>query len=232
VFPLAAALFFPQLEIVAGAAERDSADRQRLLISESVSQEIAADRRQRAEAIEASAAPLLRALASGAADPQDPLVRRAARIESARMRRLFAEVDDTAEPMLHEVRASIDAAERLGVTVTLESRGNIPALPVALRRSMLESPMSALASAATSARVVIMAGPDSLSVSVVTDGPPGIDVPATGPGARGEHTITPNATARQTTTRQTTTPLTTTPLTTTLTAENMTYTQTSWKAVP
>ena len=36
---------------------------------------------------------------------------------------MFAEVDDVGEPLLHEVRASMDAAERHGVTVTLETSG-------------------------------------------------------------------------------------------------------------
>lgn len=202
VFPLAAAIFYPQLVRVAQLAARDISARQELLAQELKASQVAADRVHRSSAIESSAAPLLAALADGTADPQDPRVRTAARVESARLRRLFAEVDEVGEPLLHEVRASMDAVERHGVAVTLETRGVIPGLPVKLRRALLEAPMSTLASAIGGARVVIMAGPRSLSVSVVTDGPPG---PA------------PAAPTRPDTS------------TTTTTADNVTWTQTSWQ---
>jgi hypothetical protein len=202
VFPLAAALFYPQLATVDRLAAEEIRGQQALLAQELKASQVAADRAHRSTAIESTAAPLLQALADGTADPQDSQVRTAARIESARLRRLFAEVDEVGEPLLHEVRASMDAVERHGVAVTLETRGTIPSLPVMLRRALLEAPMSTLASAASSARIVIMAGSRSLSVSVVTDGPPG---PAPAPPGR-------------TDTRTTTT-----------TAENVTWTQTSWE---
>ena len=202
VFPLAAAIFYPRLARVAKLAAEDGRGRQAVLAQELKASQVAADRKHRSAAIESSAAPLLQSLADGAADPQDPQIRTAARIESARLRRLFAEVDEVGEPLLHEVRASMDAVERHGVAVTLETRGGIPSLPVILRRAVLEAPMSTLASAIGSARIVIMAGPSSLSVSVVTDGPPG---PSPAPPDRPD-------------TRTTTT-----------TAENITWTQTSWE---
>jgi hypothetical protein len=202
VFPLAAAIFYPQLVRVARLAAQDIRGRQALLAQELKASQVAADRAHRSAAIEMSAAPLLQALADGSADPQDPQIRTAARIESARLRRLFAEVDEVGEPLLHEVRASMDAVERHGVAVTLETRGSIPGLPVMLRRALLEGPMSTLASAVGSARIVIIAGPRALSVSVVTDGPPG---PAPAPPGRPDTT------------------------TTTTTAENVTWTQTSWE---
>jgi hypothetical protein len=202
VFPLAAAIFYPQLARVDRLAAADIDGRQALLAQELKASQVAADRAHRSAAIELSAAPLLKALADGSADPQDPQVRTAARVESARLRRLFAEVDEVGEPLLHEVRASMDAVERHGVAVTLETRGAIPSLPVMLRRALLEAPMSTLASAIGSARIVIMAGPRSLSISVVTDGPPG---PAPAPAGRPD-------------TRTTTT-----------TAESITWTQTSWE---
>jgi hypothetical protein len=202
VFPLAAALFYPQLARVDRLAAQDIRGQQALLAQEQKASQVAADRAHRSAAIESSAAPLLQALADGTADPQDAQVRTAARIESARLRRLFAEVDEVGEPLLHEVRASMDAVERHGVAVTLETRGAIPSLPVMLRRALLEAPMSTLASAVGSARIVILAGPRALSVSVVTDGPPG---PAPAPPGRRDTQ------------------------TTTTTAENVTWTQTSWE---
>lgn len=202
VFPFAAVVFYPQLARVAQLAASDIGGRQELLARELKASQVAADRALRSAEIESTAAPLLQSLADGSADPQDQRVRTAARVESARLRRLFAEVDEVGEPLLHEVRASMDAVERHGVAVTLETRGDIPGLPVALRRALLEAPMSTLASAIDSARIVIMAGPRSLSVSVVTDGPPG---PLPGSLSRVDTT------------------------TTTTTAENVTWTQTSWE---
>ncbi len=204
VFPLAAAIFYPRLASVDRLAAQDIRGRQAVLAKELKAGQVAADRAHRSSAIESSAAPLLQALADGTADPQDPQIQTAARIESARLRRLFAEVDEVGEPLLHEVRASMDAVERHGVAVTLETRGAIPSLPVMLRRALLEAPMSTLASAVGNARIVIMAGPQSLSVSVVTDGPPSpVPAPPGRPDTR----------------------------TTTTTVENVTWTQTSWEPV-
>jgi hypothetical protein len=173
VFPLAGAVFYRQLERVARATEHDLDVQQELVARSSTATQLAADRAQRSTAIEATIVPLLRSLADGTADPQDRNIRAAARVESARMRRLFAEIDAVDDPMLHEVRATMDAVERHGVAVILESRGQVPALPVALRRAVLEAPMSTLASAVSTARMVIIADARSVSVSVVTDGPPG-----------------------------------------------------------
>ena len=191
VFQLAGALFYRQLEQIARATERDLDVRQELGARESTATQLAVDRAHRSNAIEATIVPLLRALADGTADPQDPQVRTAARVESARMRRLFAEIDAVDDSMLHEVRASIQAVERLGVAAVLATRGQVPQLPVELRRALLETPMSTLASAVSTARVVIIADDNSVSVSVVTDGLPG---PAQPDGARWNvHTDTTTA---------------------------------------
>ena len=195
VFQIAGALFYRQLEWVATAAERDQRIRQELDARDATAIQLAADRAQRSGAVKSTIVPLLRAIADGSADPQDPLVRTAARVESARMRRLFAEIDAVDDPMLHEVRASIQAVERLGVAVVLETRGRVAALPVALRRALLETPMSTLASAISSARVVIIADDGSVSVSVVTDGPPG----PVQPDGAGWHVQTSTTTAPEVT---------------------------------
>jgi len=210
VFPIAAAVFHPQLLRIAELAGRDAVARQQLLAREAKARQVALDRTHRSQAIEATVGPLLQALANGSADPQDPLVRTAARIESARLRRLFAEVDETDEPLLHEVRASMETVERIGVAVTLETRGPIPPLPIPLRRALLEAPMSTLASAATIARVVIIADPQAVSVSVVTDGSAGPDTRVNAPADSRDPMIR----------------------TSTTTADNVTWTQTSWTASP
>lgn len=49
-----------------------------------------------------------------------------------------------AERQLHEIRASIDAAERLGVSIVLDTRGELAAHALPVRQALLEAPMAAL----------------------------------------------------------------------------------------
>ncbi|WP_395729421.1 hypothetical protein [Nakamurella sp.] len=177
IFPLAAALFYPRLAVVARIAQEQVQARQELLSGEARAVRLAQDRAARTAAIASTVVPLLAALADGSADPQDPAVQRAARIESARLRRIFAEADDADQPLLHEIRASMAAAERSGVAAVLEVRGPVPALSVPVRRHLLDGPMSLLAAAGSRARVVLTASAGAVSVSVVADSadfrPPG-----------------------------------------------------------
>ncbi|HEY5878082.1 MAG TPA: hypothetical protein VIU11_04180, partial [Nakamurella sp.] len=147
IFPLAAALFYPRLAAVARTAQEQAQARQELLSGEARAVRLAQDRATRSAAIATTVVPLLAALADGSADPQDPAVQRAARIESARLRRIFAETDDADQPLLHEIGASMAAAERSGVATVLEVRGAVPDLSVPVRRELLDAPMSLLADA-------------------------------------------------------------------------------------
>ncbi|MFI6083008.1 hypothetical protein ACIBBB_18855 [Streptomyces sp. NPDC051217] len=114
-------------------------------------------------------APLLRDLAEGRAHPGDDAVRRSSAIEAARLRRLFAETEDAAHPLLHELRACADVADRRDVDVTFVCYGELPDVPVAVRRRLTEGPLLALASAEVSARVTVVATAGEVTVSVVAD---------------------------------------------------------------
>ncbi|WP_329377970.1 hypothetical protein [Streptomyces sp. NBC_01716] len=114
-------------------------------------------------------APLLRDLAEGRAHPGDDTVRRSSAIEAARLRRLFAETEDSAHPLLHELRACADVADRRDVDVTFVCYGELPDVPVAVRRRLTEGPLLALASAEVSARVTVVAMAGEVTVSVVAD---------------------------------------------------------------
>ena len=171
IFPLAAALFYPRLAAVARTAQEQAHARQELLSREARAVRLAQDRAARGAAIATTVVPLLAALADGSADPQDPRVQRAARIESARLRRIFAEVDDAEQPLVHEIRASMAAAERSGVAANLDVRGTVPELAVDVRRNLLDAPMSLLANARSRAKVVLIGSPRAVSVSVVADCP-------------------------------------------------------------
>jgi hypothetical protein len=128
-----------------------------------------AERRRRYRYMRDRIAPLLRDLAEGRAHPGDDAVRRSSAIEAARLRRLFAETEDAAHPLLHELRACADVAERRDVDVTFVCYGELPDVPVAVRRRLTEGPLLALASAEVSARVTVVATAGEVTVSVVAD---------------------------------------------------------------
>jgi hypothetical protein len=131
-----------------------------------------AERRRRYEYLGSRVEPLPRGLAGRQLDPEDPVVRRRAAVEAARLRRLFMETDDTPHPLLHELRACADVAERRGVRVTLLSYGDLPELPSSVRRELAEGALLVLATATTQARVTVVTTPEEVVVSVVAAAPP------------------------------------------------------------
>ncbi|MGC4893027.1 hypothetical protein [Micromonospora sp. DT31] len=141
---------------LAVAAEREAAERAR------------ADRQARLGLVSGTAEEVLAALAAGDADPADPAVRRRAVLAAARLRRLIAESDDVPDPLLHELRAAADLAERNGLPIDLVAVGSPPELPVQVRRGLADPLTAALATAEGWARLTVVAGPDEVVVSLVT----------------------------------------------------------------
>ncbi|MEN3306740.1 MAG: hypothetical protein V7603_2942 [Micromonosporaceae bacterium] len=133
-----------------------------------------------------ASAQLLAGLASGELDLDSPETQRQCRVAAARLRRLIAETDDVPDPLVHELRACADTAERRGVEVDLAAIGTIPALPVEIRRRLTDPPIEVLATARTKARITVVAAPDDVAVAVVADAalpsavPAGTDPPAPG----------------------------------------------------
>jgi hypothetical protein len=154
----------------AATAARLAAEGERLRTAELVAEQIHRDRQARYAELADTAGPLLIGLASGQLDPGDPAVQQACLIEAARIRRLFAEADDSSDPLVHELSACIDLAARRGVVIQLAVRGQSPRLPQRVRRGLTEPALLALATAASTARVTLVAVPDRVTVSVVTDG--------------------------------------------------------------
>ncbi|WP_328871122.1 hypothetical protein OHT76_13900 [Streptomyces sp. NBC_00287] len=140
-----------------------------------------AERRRRYEHLRGRVEPLLRGLTERRLDPGDAVVRQRAAVEAARLRRLFAETDDTPHPLLHELRSCAYIAERRGVRVTLLSYGDLPELSTSVRRELAEGALLVLAAAATEARVTLLATPEEVAVSVVADAPPETVVEPPGP---------------------------------------------------
>ena len=153
-----------------GAVARQTAiEEARLRLSERVAEQLHTDRQARYDDLAETTAPLLEGLASGEHDPADPAVQRACSVEAARMRRLFAESDDVADPLEHEIYACIDVAERQGIAVQASLRGTLPAVPLPARRALTEPVIAVLARARLSARVTVVGRPDQVTLSVVAE---------------------------------------------------------------
>jgi hypothetical protein len=128
-------------------------------------------RRGRYEAVHRVSAELLTGLADDRLDLADPEVRRALRLAVGRLRRLVAETDEVPQPLLHELRACADEAERRGVEVDLQPLlGELPSLDAADRRALIDPVVQILAAADTHARVTVVCSGDSdVVVAVVAD---------------------------------------------------------------
>lgn len=149
------------------AAERE----ERIRTTEEIAEATHRDHRARYTRLLDTTVPLLTGLAYGTLDPADGTVRRRAAIETARMRQLFAETDDVSDPLLHELRAGIDVAERQGVSVQLAVRGEVRAVPQPVRQELVETAAAVLASAHTTARATVVRTQAAIRVSVVADAP-------------------------------------------------------------
>ncbi|MGI5506396.1 hypothetical protein [Lentzea sp. CA-135723] len=113
---------------------------------------------------------LLSDFARGGAEPSDPAVRRRCELAVGRMRRLLAESDSVEAPLLHELRASADAAERRGVVVELIVIGEVPPIVTEARRVITEATLVTLAASRTHARITVLAESTSVTVSIFADG--------------------------------------------------------------
>ncbi|WFE41992.1 hypothetical protein [Micromonospora sp. WMMD998] len=158
---------------LAVTAEREAAERAQ------------GERQARLALVSGTAEEVLAALAAGDADPADPAVRRRAVLAAARLRRLIAESDDVPDPLLHELRAAADLAERNGLPIDLVAVGTPPELPVDVRRGLADPLTAALAGAHGWARLTVVAGPDEVVVSLVTPEHDGPDDPVAPPGGAG-----------------------------------------------
>lgn len=179
-FPLCVAVAAAVLAMLGREAAAATRELERVRTAEAVAAATHRRRTQRFAELSDTAVPLLEGLADGSLAPTDPVVRRRCSIEAARMRRLFAETDSVENPLLHELRHCADIADRKGVEVELDARGQWPHLPVAVRRDLTDAALTALATATSWARVTLVGSVDLVSVSVVADcGESGVLAPVT-----------------------------------------------------
>ncbi|MEV0648314.1 hypothetical protein AB0I28_23915 [Phytomonospora sp. NPDC050363] len=112
---------------------------------------------------------LLADLADGLLDPREPETRRWAALGATQLRRLFAENDDVPDPLVHEVSACVDVAERRGLDVSLAVSGTAVDLPAEVRRDLTGPVAAALAAAGKRARVSVLRTEEEVRVAVVSD---------------------------------------------------------------
>jgi signal transduction histidine kinase len=170
-YQLAVGMIAAVLRPVAATAAATTHRAERLRTERAIATRLHEDRRARYAALADTAAPLLARLASGEADPGDEAVRRACTVEAARIRRLLAEDATAPDPLVRELRACVELAERNGISVGFAVRGECPPVPTAGRRALADPVVAVLATAATTARVTVLGTGDAVTVSVVADAP-------------------------------------------------------------
>ncbi|MBN6041167.1 hypothetical protein [Amycolatopsis sp. 195334CR] len=184
--PLVVAVVVVVLGRMGAEAARAARELERARTAEAVANAARRRRTQRFTELAGTTVPLLEGLADGSLKPSDPLVQRDSAIEAARMRRLFAETDTVENPLLHELRHCADIADRKGVEVELDARGQWPVPPVAVRRDLTDAALTALATAQSWARVTVVGSGDLVAVSVVADSEESAAPPPATPDVRVE----------------------------------------------
>ncbi|BCJ60635.1 hypothetical protein [Micromonospora endophytica] len=139
-----------------------------MLAERAAAEQARRERTERLALVSAAAEEVLTELAQGRADPTDPQVQRRCARAAARLRRLIAESDDVPHPLLHELRAAADLAERNGLPIELVTIGTPPPLPVRVRRSLADPLAAGLADARDWARLTVVSSPDEVVVGLVT----------------------------------------------------------------
>ncbi|NED29189.1 hypothetical protein G3I37_30580, partial [Streptomyces anulatus] len=85
------------------------------------------------------------------------------------LRRLFAENDEVPDPLVHEVAACVDAAERRGVDVSFAVSGAAMPVPSQVRRELTGPVITGLSAARGRARVSVLRTDEEVRIAVVAD---------------------------------------------------------------
>ncbi|HEX7307654.1 hypothetical protein [Lentzea sp.] len=148
------------------AAERDAA-RTRAALARQREQDLRAGFEGQLGAL----LPLLADLADEVVGVDDEATRLRCSVAAVQLRRLFAENDDVPDPLLHELTACVDVAERRGVVVSLAVSGTATAVPTEVRRELVAPMARALAAASGRAKVSLLRTATEVRVAVVADAP-------------------------------------------------------------
>lgn len=150
-------------------AQATAESARQVAIAGEVAERVHADHERRYSEHLSDTVPLLQGLADGSLDPNSTAVRPRCAMEAARMRLLFAERDSVTDPLVHELRAGIDVAERRGVSVELAVRGQARDVAPEIRRGLLEPVLAEVLSARSKARVTVLRLQDQVRVSAYGD---------------------------------------------------------------
>ncbi|MFC7548887.1 sensor histidine kinase [Plantactinospora sp. GCM10030261] len=190
VLPIALVVGAGMLSSLATSTAGTAAARSALAAERTAAARTRRERRERLSVVSVTAGVVLAELADGRADPADPRVQRRCALAASRLRRLIAESDDVPDPLLHELRACADIAERGGVPVEFVSVGELPPLPVEIRRRLVDPLAATLAAARGWARLTVVGQPNEVVVGVTTaagpepvppEAPPTPNDPPSGP---------------------------------------------------
>jgi hypothetical protein len=161
------------LEQRASAAARAVSQRTAIRATEVAAEQVHRDRQRRYEEVGHSVRQLLATLATDTLDPATRDVQRRCALEASRLRRLIAEHEDVPNPLVHELRACADMAERRGVEVSVDIAGNPPEIPLLVRRAFTDATMLVLTRTRNSARITVCSHNDEeVEVSLVADADP------------------------------------------------------------
>ena len=169
-FPLAAGVATAVLRDIAAQAHAASRETAEIGIAEELAVQLHESRRERFGEIQDAIEPILCGLADGTLSTDDPGVRRSCEFQASRMRRLFAEADPVADPLVHELRHGVDIAERRGVIVQFDLVGSWPTPPLPVRRALADVSLWLLSKAVSAASVTLLGGDGELTVHVLVDG--------------------------------------------------------------
>lgn len=157
------------LDRVAAAATEAARRQAATVTAEEVARRLHDDREERYGRLRDSVLPLLRGVGDGSLSPADQGVQRRAALEAARLRRLFAEEGDVADPLAVELGSLVDVVEQRGVEVRFSATGQRPVPPPAACRALVDGVAPALLAARRSARVTLSAAGADVLVGVVVD---------------------------------------------------------------
>lgn len=162
-----------------------AAERDRLTLRQALAEQRELDHRLKFAGQLGATLPLLAGMADGTLDPRAPVTLQRVTLAATQLRRLFAEKDDVPDPLVHELSACVDVAERRGLAVSLAVSGETVPVPTAIRRELTGPVITALSAARSQARVSLLRTEADVRVAVVADfgaagsltpGSPGVDV--------------------------------------------------------
>ena len=110
--------------------------------------------------------PLLQTLSTGVIDAE---TRERSRLESRKLRLYIFQSRTFSHPLVAELRAAVDQADRRGVKVTINTDNDLPALDEHARREVLAPLLDALAHAHDQARIGLTVAGGDLIASIVCD---------------------------------------------------------------